>query len=402
MEMQRAVVASVVISCGDRRRARLCTRCCTPPEQTSRGRQDHHVRSSVFDGDNGFLHRRAPAPRPRSTMQVLCTLHPCLQGGPCCTAGRSSWRSCWPAAQPGVAGGRAAGLAADGGGPTVCIDMAPPRTRGSSGLSPWTPWQNPACRQERLVAEQRAADAGAGWRRYFMPTAADRLVVGFRRWLDTRGGGGPTPGDPGPVETRREVLLDRLHQHTDNCPSCRQARTRRRARRRAASKVARCAGMVVCRAVPRWVVDGRMLGVPHKAPALAQPGFACRTLTSYCTPASLGALLAPPVAARPAGGARAGAAALQAAADCGGGRAGGRAAERVRGGGGWAAGPVPAAAGAAARSGRGGGRVHPARRAYSALCLHKLCACGSALTSFCAAAVQSSRRPVASGGLAEL
>ena len=50
--------------------------------------------------------------------------------------------------------------------------------------------------------------------------AAHRLVVGLRRWLDTRGGGGPTAGDPGPVEGRREVLLDRLHQHTEKCPSC--------------------------------------------------------------------------------------------------------------------------------------------------------------------------------------
>ena len=49
---------------------------------------------------------------------------------------------------------------------------------------------------------------------------AGRLVVGLRRWLDTRGGGGPTPGDPGPIESRREVLLDRLHQHTEKCPSC--------------------------------------------------------------------------------------------------------------------------------------------------------------------------------------
>ncbi len=399
MECSARSFVSVVIRCGDR--------VCAPAVAPHLSRRHPGGRTTMcahpsLTGTTASCTGAPPHPAlvPPCRSCVRCThafreafavRQAGAQGAP---AGRQHSRGLLAAARPG--------LAADGGGLTVCIDMAPPRTRGSSGLSPWKPWQNPACRQERLVAEQRAADAGAGWRRYFMPTAADRLVVGFRRWLDTRGGGGPTPGDPGPVETRREVLLDRLHQHTDNCPSCRQARTRRRARRRAASKVARCAGMV-CRAVPRWVVDGRMLGVPHKAPALAQPGFACRTLTSCCTPASLAALLAPPVAARPAGGARAGAAALQAAADCGGGRAGGRrAAGRVRGGGGRAAGPVPAAAGAAARGGRGGGRVHPARRAYSALCLHKLCACGSALTSFCTAAVQSSRRPVASGGLAEL
>ena len=52
-----------------------------------------------------------------------------------------------------------------------------------------------------------------------------RLVVGFKRWLDTRGSGGPTPGDPGPIETRRKTLLSRLHQHTDKCPGCMEVRS---------------------------------------------------------------------------------------------------------------------------------------------------------------------------------
>jgi hypothetical protein len=53
-------------------------RCRAPSENAKRGRQDHHVRSSVFDGDNGFLHRRASAPRPYLAMQVLSMLHPCV------------------------------------------------------------------------------------------------------------------------------------------------------------------------------------------------------------------------------------------------------------------------------------------------------------------------------------
>ena len=49
-----------------------------------------------------------------------------------------------------------------------------------------------------------------------------RMVLEFRRWLDSRGGGGPTPGDPGPILDDRQKLLDRWEQHTKHCPSCLQ------------------------------------------------------------------------------------------------------------------------------------------------------------------------------------
>jgi hypothetical protein len=58
-----------------------------------------------------------------------------------------------------------------------------------------------------------------------MPTKADTLVVAFRTWLDTVGGGGPfgplplAAGYPQPITSRRE-LLDRYHQHTASCSSC--------------------------------------------------------------------------------------------------------------------------------------------------------------------------------------
>jgi hypothetical protein len=46
------------------------------------------------------------------------------------------------------------------------------------------------------------------------------MVLEFRKWLDKRGGGGPTPGDPGAIQEDRRVLLDRYEQHTKHCPSC--------------------------------------------------------------------------------------------------------------------------------------------------------------------------------------
>ncbi len=47
-----------------------------------------------------------------------------------------------------------------------------------------------------------------------------RLVVATRKWLDSRGGGGPFPGArPLPAMTN-EQMTDRYSQHTRDCPSC--------------------------------------------------------------------------------------------------------------------------------------------------------------------------------------
>lgn len=64
--------------------------------------------------------------------------------------------------------------------------------------------------------------------RYTLPTSADRLVIEFRRWWD-RYGQDALPwtlhrDSLPPLDRQR--LLDRYHQHTILCSSCRQALTR--------------------------------------------------------------------------------------------------------------------------------------------------------------------------------
>ncbi|AFZ42803.1 Pheophorbide a oxygenase [Halothece sp. PCC 7418] len=65
---------------------------------------------------------------------------------------------------------------------------------------------------------------------YMMPTNADRFVIAFRKWFENNcdqyipwQGVGSTVAPPSPVEARREVLLDRYHQHTQICPDCQGA-----------------------------------------------------------------------------------------------------------------------------------------------------------------------------------
>lgn len=47
-----------------------------------------------------------------------------------------------------------------------------------------------------------------------------RMISQMRRWVDTRGGGGPFPSAGPPPSLSKEEAIDRLHQHTLNCPSC--------------------------------------------------------------------------------------------------------------------------------------------------------------------------------------
>ena len=61
---------------------------------------------------------------------------------------------------------------------------------------------------------------------YHMPTSADRLVIEFRRWLNTHGPGQQPWAQldlQQKAEDDRAILLDRYHQHTLICSSCRGA-----------------------------------------------------------------------------------------------------------------------------------------------------------------------------------
>jgi phenylpropionate dioxygenase-like ring-hydroxylating dioxygenase large terminal subunit len=59
---------------------------------------------------------------------------------------------------------------------------------------------------------------------YKLPTSADRLVIEFRRWLDLYCQGQlPWGKIDTSIELNRHQILDRYHQHTLICGSCRQA-----------------------------------------------------------------------------------------------------------------------------------------------------------------------------------
>lgn len=47
-----------------------------------------------------------------------------------------------------------------------------------------------------------------------------RLLLEIRKWVDTRGGGGPFPDAEALPIMKQEDAIDRYHQHTKNCPSC--------------------------------------------------------------------------------------------------------------------------------------------------------------------------------------
>jgi phenylpropionate dioxygenase-like ring-hydroxylating dioxygenase large terminal subunit len=76
--------------------------------------------------------------------------------------------------------------------------------------------------QERVLAQTQATQT---WKTaYIMPTGADRLVIEFRRWMDKYGHHmALNPDLLSSTPLPREVLLDRYHQHTEICSSCRSA-----------------------------------------------------------------------------------------------------------------------------------------------------------------------------------
>ena len=136
---------------------------------------------------------------------------------------------------------------------TYCLPVAPGKSRivaqfprnFAQRLHHWTPrwWNHIAVRnsvldgdmvllhlQERDLQQKAKSDPPEHWTSlYKLPTSADRLVIEFRRWWD-RYGQEALPWNlytDSPLPTLdRQHLLDRYHQHTRLCSSCRQALTR--------------------------------------------------------------------------------------------------------------------------------------------------------------------------------
>jgi phenylpropionate dioxygenase-like ring-hydroxylating dioxygenase large terminal subunit len=128
---------------------------------------------------------------------------------------------------------------------TYCIPIAPGKSRivaqfprnFAQRLHRWTPrWWNHINErnlvldgdmillhaQERELQERSLTES---WKTvYKLPTSADRLVIEFRRWLDLYCQGQLPWGKIDPsIKLDRHQILDRYHQHTLICGSCRQA-----------------------------------------------------------------------------------------------------------------------------------------------------------------------------------
>ena len=82
--------------------------------------------------------------------------------------------------------------------------------------------------QERFLQQKLLQQS---WKTaYKLPTSADRLVIEFRKWFDTYCQGklpwekvGILDGENLKINDNRQQILDRYHQHTQHCKSCRSA-----------------------------------------------------------------------------------------------------------------------------------------------------------------------------------
>lgn len=71
--------------------------------------------------------------------------------------------------------------------------------------------------------EQERQRRGGGANAYFMPAQADRCVAALRKWFETYAKGAEQSGPLPPAISDRNVLFDRLAQHTDQCRHCSKA-----------------------------------------------------------------------------------------------------------------------------------------------------------------------------------
>ncbi|CAB1112705.1 unnamed protein product [Ectocarpus sp. CCAP 1310/34] len=82
--------------------------------------------------------------------------------------------------------------------------------------------------QERYLLNAGQQGVKQPERTFYMPTQADVTIRAFRKWYNSRGGGGPPwaqgvdPSDLGPVLPREEIL-DRMVAHTKDCSACGKA-----------------------------------------------------------------------------------------------------------------------------------------------------------------------------------
>ncbi|CAM9819899.1 unnamed protein product, partial [Ectocarpus sp. 4 AP-2014] len=82
--------------------------------------------------------------------------------------------------------------------------------------------------QERFLINAGQQGVKQPERTFYMPTQADVTIRAFRKWYNSRGGGGPPwaqgvdPSDLGPVLPREEIL-DRMVAHTKDCSACGKA-----------------------------------------------------------------------------------------------------------------------------------------------------------------------------------
>ncbi|KAL4855799.1 Pheophorbide a oxygenase [Chlorella vulgaris] len=132
-----------------------------------------------------------------------------------------------------------------------------------------------------LHGQERRLEAAGDWRSsFFLSTPSDAGVAAYRRWLnDMAGGVAAMPWAGGgrlpPEDPSHERLLDRLHQHTERCPSCNTALQRLRS-----AQVAGAGAAATAAALAAWVPSADHGGCA----LLALAGGAVAAVASWMLP----------------------------------------------------------------------------------------------------------------------
>jgi pheophorbide a oxygenase len=121
---------------------------------------------------------------------------------------------------------------------------------------------------QEQAAVRKARGEGVGWRKlYFMPTRADTMVIAFRDWVESVGGGGPfgplhRAKDYPPLITDHRVLLNRYDQHTKNCTKCAAALANAQKLRAVTAAAAAIAWGYALVALVLWAIGTAPTAVP--------------------------------------------------------------------------------------------------------------------------------------------